>query len=153
MTRSGKAREIRIERCFPVSRERVFAAWTNAAEIATWFAAAPFVVVSATWAPGEGAPWRVDFEAPDGSRYWEEGRFLEVASPERLVFSLRQMGLAERGPATVVTVTFEAASAAETRMIFRQTGFGSARSRDDNEEGWEGCLDALLLHLGAGDRP
>lgn len=145
MTRTGL--EIRIERLFSASREMVFESWANAAEIATWFAAAPFVVTAVDWTPRHGSRWRVDFRSPGGSAYWEEGLFLEVRPPEKLVFSLVQMGFSEPPPETVVTVTFKAESETETRMIFRQTGFGSAEIRDGNTEGWKGCFDALAGRL------
>jgi uncharacterized protein YndB with AHSA1/START domain len=147
MIRSGSNYELRIERRFSASREAVFDSWTNASEIAIWFAAAPFVVTAVDWTPSEGSPWRVDFGSPSGSTYWEEGFFLEVRSPEKLVFSLIQVGLPERRPETVVTVIFEAESGTETLMTFRQTGFVSAELRDENQEGWEICFNALVRHV------
>ena len=145
MTRSEL--EIRIERLFSASREMLFDSWANAAEIATWFAAAPFVVTAVDWTPRRGSRWRVDFRSPGGSTYWEEGQFLEVRPPEGLVFSLTQVGLSGPGFETIVTVAFNVESEMETRMIFRQTGFGSAKIRDGNTEGWEGCFDTLAGHL------
>jgi uncharacterized protein YndB with AHSA1/START domain len=149
MARSGSVgEEILIERRFAAAREAVFAAWTDASEIATWFAAAPFVVTSVDWTPCEGSPWRVDFRSPDGSAYREEGVFLEVRAPERLVFSLTQIGLPSPGPETIVTVTFKAEADVETLMVFRQIGFVSAEVRRGNELGWGSCFDALSMHLG-----
>lgn len=141
--------DIRIEWRFPASRETVFHAWMNADEIAAWFAAPPFVVTQAVWAPREGTAWQVDFRSPDGWTYREAGSFLEVRPPEKLVFSLTQIGLPHPGPETVVSVTFKAAGEAETVMHFHQTGFTSATLRDGNEEGWRECFTTLGSHLHA----
>lgn len=141
--------EIRIEWRFHASREKLFRAWMSADEIAAWFAAPPFVVTDAAWAPREGADWQVDFRSPDGWTYREAGSFLEIRPPEKLVFSLTQIGLPDPGPETIVSVIFEAVSEAETLMRFRQTGFTSIALRDGNEEGWRGCFSALESHLHA----
>jgi uncharacterized protein YndB with AHSA1/START domain len=139
--------EIRIEWRFPAARETVFGAWMDAEEIAEWFAAPPFVVTDTVWAPREGEAWQVHFRSPDGWTYREAGSFLEVRPPERLVFSLTQIGLPDPGPETIVSVIFEAVSAAETVMHFRQTGFTSAALRDGNEGGWRECFTSLESHL------
>jgi uncharacterized protein YndB with AHSA1/START domain len=147
MTKSESNYEVLIERRFSASRETVFDSWANASEIAGWFAVPPFVVTAVDWMPSDGSPWRVDFGSPSGSTYWEEGFFLEVRPPEKLVFSLTQVGLPERRPETLVTVTFKVEGETETLMNFRQTGFGSVENRDGNTEGWESCFDALVRRI------
>jgi uncharacterized protein YndB with AHSA1/START domain len=107
-------REIRIERVFRASRERVWQALTDPEQLAHW------------WSPGgsqleierlelrRGGYWRFVEHGAKGTQGFG-GRYREVTAPERLVYSFEWDGM----PAHVMihTVTLEALGADQTRMV------------------------------------
>jgi uncharacterized protein YndB with AHSA1/START domain len=139
--------DVTMEWRFSAPRETVFNAWMAADAVADWFAAPPFVVTGTDWVPVEGRNWRINFRAPDGRSYHETGSFLTVRRPDRLVFTLEQVGLPYPGSQTTVEVTFGAAGPMLTVMSFRQTGFARPELRDGNAEGWQSCFEQLAVLL------
>jgi len=87
-----------------------------------------------------GGRYRIGNELPDGTVIWITGEFVEVAPPDRLVFTWRsnpkQVG------DELVTVRFEARGD-ETEVIVEHEGIASEPKREDHERGWIGCLDGL----------
>lgn len=133
--------EVRIDRFFNAAPETLFAQWLDADALTDWFAPRDFMVLSASADPVPGGAWRVEFEAPDGSRFVEHGIYTQIVPYSRIAMTLHQDFLDHPGAFTV-QVAFEAA-AGGTRMQFQQTGFQSRGHRDAIAEGWLGCFDKL----------
>ncbi|WP_238148192.1 SRPBCC domain-containing protein [Rothia halotolerans] len=146
---------IEIEREFAASRERVFRRWTDAEALARWFAPPGYVTLRSAADPRPGGAWRLDFRSDSGEHeYSEQGLYREVEPWDRLVLTLTQVDGAAANPLTVVTVLLEEVGDAEaprTRMRFTQSGYDSRRLREDNEQGWRGCLTALARDLEASE--
>ncbi|MEV0591428.1 SRPBCC family protein [Nonomuraea cavernae] len=141
------ARPISIVRLFDAPRELVFRTWTQAEEVAAWFAPDGFTVTDCAVDARPGGRWHVRFQSASGEGHREYGEFREVVRPERLVFTLTQQGDDGRtGPETLVTVAL-AEHGSKTEMTFEQTGFDSAAMRDGNTEGWRECFVNLDHHL------
>ncbi len=138
---------IAITRVFDAPRELLFKMWTEGKHLLRWSAPRGFAIPHAEAEVRPGGPWRCCMRSPDGVDYWVGGVYREVVAPERLVFTHafdEEEG--NRGPETLVTVTF-ADDNGKTRMTFRQTGFGSVKSRDGHEEGWNECFDLLAEYV------
>jgi uncharacterized protein YndB with AHSA1/START domain len=98
-----------------------------------------------------GSSWSVTFESPAGDRHTESGVFREVVEPERLVFTLTpQDGHGRSGEPTLVTVRFDDLGG-RTRMQLRQSGYRSASTRDNNQQGWRECFRQLATQLATRD--
>jgi uncharacterized protein YndB with AHSA1/START domain len=76
---------VRITRVFDAARERVFEAWTDAAQLMRWFAPKGFVVASCEAEAGPGGAFRVCLRSPEGRNYWIRGAYREVEPPARLL--------------------------------------------------------------------
>jgi uncharacterized protein YndB with AHSA1/START domain len=98
---------IHVRRRFPVPREKVFRAWTDADVLKRW------------WCPQGWAPAEIEINARAGGTYrigmrrsepgppiYVYGRFLEVHPPERLVYTWQWENAFEQMPQTRVTVQF-----------------------------------------------
>ena len=92
-------REIRTERVFAASRERVWQAFTEAELVARWWGRGNLLAIERMDVE-HGGRWRYVEHAPDGVNGFE-GRYLEVTPPERLVQTFAWDGLPGR-----VSVTF-----------------------------------------------
>jgi uncharacterized protein YndB with AHSA1/START domain len=121
-------REIVLTRVFDAPRELVWKAWTDPQHIVKWWGPDGFTDTIETMDVRPGGTWKHVMHGPDGTDYANNSRYLEVAEPERLVYSLH--GGKKDAPATdaEVTVTFEE-QGNKTKLILRML-FASAEARD-----------------------
>ena len=106
-------REVRVERSFDALRERVWRAFTEAAELAQWWGLGNRVTVERMEVE-RGGHWRYVEHAPDGD-YGFEGRYREVTPRERLVQTFEWDGMP--GYVSVTTTTFEDLGDGRTRVV------------------------------------
>jgi uncharacterized protein YndB with AHSA1/START domain len=76
-----------FERVFDAPRNAVFKAWTDPKQLAQWWGPRGFTnpVCEADVRPGGAL--RIVMRGPDGTEYPMGGTYLEIAPPERLVFT------------------------------------------------------------------
>lgn len=136
--------ELVLTRDLNVSRERVFAAWTDVRQASLWWAPRDFVPLSCEMDVRVGGQWHRRMRAPDGSVVVKHGVYREVAAPERLAFTYTTGEVpGEVDPETSVTLTFVDLGGGRTRLTLRHTGFRTDAARFDHEGGWSGSLDRL----------
>jgi uncharacterized protein YndB with AHSA1/START domain len=137
-----------VRRTIRALPERVFAAWTEASQVAKWWGPRNVRCAGAEIDLRAGGRYRIGNELPDGKLLWICGEFERVTPPRELVYTWR----IEPGPETSerVTVRFEPREAA-TEVIVIHERIGDEATRAGHEAGWEGCLDGLVEHL-AGTR-
>ena len=136
---------------YPAPREEVFRAWTEPELVRRWFEPPGVTTESAELDVRPGGAYRIAMrrppEAPD--TYYQVGTYLEVAAPERLVFTFGWEGL----PALEV---LDGLNELESRVtvLFRDLGESTAlsltheRLRTENLRafhrwGWGKVLDEL----------
>lgn len=143
-------REIVLCRVFDAPRELVFEAWTDPEHIGRWFGPKGFVTTTREMDAKVGGRWRFDMRAPDGKVYDNRIVYLEVKSPERLVFD-HGSDIDDDPNRFRVTLTFDEQSDGKTVVTLRQLhptkaqrdagiGFGAV------ELGYQ-TLDKLGEHL------
>jgi uncharacterized protein YndB with AHSA1/START domain len=96
-------REIRVERIFEASVERVWQAHTDPAQIAQWWGRGNTLVIERMEVE-PGGHWRYVEHGPDGVHGFE-GRYREVTPPDRIVFTFDWDGMP--GYVCIETTTFE----------------------------------------------
>ena len=77
--------EIVSTRTIAAPRERVYRAFSDAAQLARWWGPAGFTNTFEEFNLRAGGRWRFEMHGPDGARYRQERRFVEVVPPERIV--------------------------------------------------------------------
>ena len=125
--------EYEVERKLPMSRDRVWQAWTEPTAFATWFGG-----TAASLDVRPGGRWRVDNTGEPGEVM--TGRYLEVVEGELLV-----METEFSGGDTVMEMTF-ADSAGGTRVRIRQV-CQTVEERDGGREGSEVLLARCADYL------
>src|SRR5687767_5887980 len=118
-------REIRIERIFNASRERVWRAFTDKKLIAQWWGRGNRLVVERMDVE-PGGHWRFVEHGPDGIHGFE-GRYREVTPPERIVHTFEWDGMP--GHVAVETATLEDLGDGRTRLVTVSL-FHTAEERD-----------------------
>ena len=79
--------KVAITRVFDAPRALVWRAWTDPAMMANWFGPRGFTSSVPELDLRVGGALRIVMHGPDGNDYPMKGVFLEVAPPERLVYS------------------------------------------------------------------
>lgn len=147
-----RAEVLRIERIFNATRERVFDAWTDPSLMRIWSAPAELRVDSGEGDVRPGGRWRVEMvERRSGERHVAVGRYIDVIPPARISMTHGWLNPGQTiadADARATTVTIELhEQGPRTRMVFTQTGFESAASRDGHGEGWASSFDQLAALL------
>lgn len=144
-----------LERVFDAPRELVFQAWSSADHVKRWFSPANFTVPEAEVDFRAGGVMRVKMAGPGGYENWNDGHFLEVTPPERLVFGGDISVGGEVKFTATTTVTFSAEDFGFgpcTRMkvvqayVIYDEAFMMAVS--GAPEGWRTTLDKLEAEVG-----
>jgi uncharacterized protein YndB with AHSA1/START domain len=143
------AEGITTTRTFDAPRERVWKEWTEPERFADWFGGGESEVPLSTLSMDvrSGGSWRATmFAGAERREIQWKGEYLEVAEPERLVFTLSdQPG---EDAYEVVTVVLTDLGDGRTEMHFQQRGGGlSAEQYKGAEQGWSSFFDRIAEHL------
>lgn len=138
--------ELVMKREVAAPRERVFAAWTDVAKAARWWAPHGFTMLSCEMDVRPGGVWRRRMHAPDGALITKYGVYREIVAPERLVFTYNTEGRTIDDPETLVTVTF-ADLGGRTLLTLRHTLFETDLQASDHEGGWTSSLERFAAFV------
>jgi uncharacterized protein YndB with AHSA1/START domain len=145
-------REIRIERIFDASRERVWRAFTDPVQVAQWWGRGNRLVIERMEVV-RGGHWRYVEHTPDGGVHGFEGRYREVTPPERLVQTFEWDGMP--GYVIIETATFEDLGDGRTRVVnlslFHTTEERDGMMEAGMEQGLNESYAALDRLLAKGD--
>ncbi|HZL28019.1 MAG TPA: SRPBCC family protein [Acidobacteriaceae bacterium] len=151
-----------ISRMFDAPRDLVYKAFTDPAMLAHWMGPRGFQAIDITSDLRAGGKWRLrlhavavdrDCDSRGQTDLWMQGEYLEVAPPERLVYTFGWDGRTDiPEEQTTITVTFREMEG-KTVMDFKQAYFESATNRDEHNAGWSSAFDRfaefLLAPVGA----
>jgi uncharacterized protein YndB with AHSA1/START domain len=139
--------ELVITRTFDAPRSLVFKAWTEPDRAARWWGPQGFTTLHCMMDVRTGGAFRICQRSPDGTEYWKQGVYREVAEPERLVFTFAwEDADGKPGHETVVTVTF-AEHGEKTRLTLHQAVFETVSTRDSHQNGWTSTMERLAEYL------
>jgi uncharacterized protein YndB with AHSA1/START domain len=127
---------------FDATPERVFKAWTNKKDFVSWYGPEGFTVPFCEMDVRVGGAWRACIKSPQGDEYWMQGKYIEITSPSRLVFTYGDGSEKPKMGETIVTITFNKVGD-KTKMVFRQTNFPTKELRDSHFGGWSSAFRCL----------
>jgi uncharacterized protein YndB with AHSA1/START domain len=133
---------------FPARREDLFRAWTEADLFRQWFTA-PGGSSSAQLDARPGGTFKVEMRSPVAPTVRADGTYLEVAPPERLVFTLTWDGFPFDTGETLVTVEFRSRGEM-TEVVLIHERQPSRLVHASHWLGWGTCLRRLKRRLAAG---
>jgi uncharacterized protein YndB with AHSA1/START domain len=147
---------LEIRRTFAAPREKVFAAGAQREQLEQWMCkdVSAHVVIHHQQDIRTGGRYLMEVRDPGkGEVYWGQGIYREVKPPEKIVFTWSWTKTKPDGaqlhpesPETQVTVEFFARGNS-TEVVLTHATFGTAKLRDEHDQGWNGCLDALAKVL------
>ncbi|NNL67247.1 MAG: SRPBCC domain-containing protein [Myxococcales bacterium] len=135
---------LRITRILPAPPDVVFQAWTDAEGMRTWFCPADTMThAEASLDVRPGGKWRIAMHGE--GVYVQEGEYLEVDPPRKLVMTWRSEMLENKD--TTVTVELAPHGSGETELTKTHEAFNNAANRDGYEGGWGAIAEKLGRHL------
>jgi uncharacterized protein YndB with AHSA1/START domain len=154
--------DVLITRLIAAPRTLVFAAWTDPAHLARWFAPRGCTIAFARLDLRSGGSFHSCIRTPDGHECWCIGTYREIIAPERLVFTMAiadaqgrlidpaSVGMDPAWPReTVVTVTFAERAGGTTGLTLHQTVDEALAKRTGAHPSWLQMLDRLAEELAA----
>ena len=97
--------EIRMTREFDAPRDLVFEAHTSCEHVSHWWGPRRYEVASCEIDFRPGGKWRIVHRGADGDEYGFHGEYLEIARPEKIVWTFEFEGAP--GNVSVETLTLE----------------------------------------------
>ena len=152
---SAFARELKIERLIRAPREKVWAAWTDATQLARWWGPHGFTNPICRINPISGGLLHIVMRGPDGTDYVQKGVVRSIVPPTRLEFTvaLNEADGSDRLE-NLTTLTLEDAEGF-TRLLLRVRVLKSTPAAHENiagmEAGWNESLDRLASQIGANE--
>lgn len=123
---------------------KVFAAWTDPAEIVRWWGPAGAETVLAEADARVGGRFRKITRTADGEEHDVSGVYREVVPNEKLVFTWTWRDTPERE--SLVTVALRP-DGDGTMLTLTQEQFFDEAARDGHRQGWTGALDKLEAYF------
>lgn len=143
-------REIIITRTFDAPAALVFRMWTEAEQVARWWAPAGCTTTVRQMDVRPGGTFRLVMHGPDGADYPVKGVYKEVSPPRRLVYTDDWDDDSKPSMPSLVTVTFDErdGKTALTLHILCATPEDRAAMIDMGVvTGWNSCFDKLAKEL------
>jgi uncharacterized protein YndB with AHSA1/START domain len=119
---------------------KVYAAWTDATQLARWFGPANVSVVRAEADARVGGSYRIVMRTADGEEHNVGGVYREVMPDEKLIFTWAWRSTPERE--SLVTVALKP-DGEGTLLTLTHEKFFDDEARQRHEHGWIGSLDKL----------
>jgi len=133
-----------LTRILNAPRERVFAAWTDPAQLAKWFMPAPGFTTTATNELRRGGSYTLSMRNPEGVLHAATGKYMEIVPPERLVFTWTSVQNPALATDTLVTIQLRDLDG-KTELTLVHTQLPTQDSAQRHQGGWNGCLNHCVL--------
>ena len=135
---------LRMTRFIRAPRDKVFAAFTTEAGLASWMGPRGMRVNAAQVHAEVGGAWQVEMQSRDGSLFVVGGHFTALNRPASLAYTWQWKG--EHNPMPGVETLVEIALHEKdggTEMQMTHSGFPAAAARDGHNQGWSSTFNRL----------
>ncbi len=129
-----------LKRRLNAAPAKVYAAWTQPAQLVKWFGPDSGPVLKAETDVRVGGRFHVNFRTEDGEDHNVSGVYQEVVPNEKLKFTWAWRTMPERE--SLVTILIKPDGDGAILTLIHEQFFDEA-ARDGHERGWTGCLDKL----------
>jgi uncharacterized protein YndB with AHSA1/START domain len=142
---------LRLQRTFPFSRERVFAAFATQEQMDRWMCrdAKMHEIRYKKFDFRVGGGFELEILVPNGEVYAMHCDYLEIVKPERVKFTWSYKRVGADGKrfndsleGTLVTFEFHERGGA-TEVILTHELLPNEQEFKNHQQGWAGCLDKL----------
>jgi uncharacterized protein YndB with AHSA1/START domain len=133
-----------IRRRFKAAPRRVYAAWTEPAQVARWFGPGNIKVLEAVFEPRVGGQFMIHARGENGEDHRVSGTVREAIPNSKVVYTWAWQSTPERE--SLVTVEFKP-DGGGTLLVLTHEQFFDDAARDRHNGGWIAALDKLEAYL------
>jgi uncharacterized protein YndB with AHSA1/START domain len=139
---------LEIKRVIRAPRDRVYAAWTDPAQLRQWFGPENVQTRNLVADARVGGRFQWDLTNSEGKEMTVTGEYCELQPGKKVVFTWQWQDDEDwEGRKSIVTVEFsDSDGGTEVRLIHEQ--LPSEESRDRHNEGWTSLLKKLEKFIG-----
>ena len=143
----AKKLSLAIKRSILASRDRVYAAWTDPAQLKKWFGPENVKTRNLIADARVGGEFRWDLTDQEGKEITISGEYRELEPGKKIVFTWRLEEDEDwKNHSSIVTVEFfDCEGGTELRLTHEK--LPSEASRDDHTQGWNSVLHKLEIFL------
>jgi uncharacterized protein YndB with AHSA1/START domain len=131
-----------LERVLPAPPPVVFAAFSDANELAKWWGPEGFTTPSLEVQARVGESYRIEMQPPEGDSFYLTGEFREVDPPARLAYTFVWEPPEPDDVETLVALSFRDLGES-TEVTFTQGPFKTEARRALHRDGWTDSFDKL----------
>lgn len=143
---------LNLKRVLTADIEKVFEAWTRPEVISQWFGPEGFEVSKSEIELSVGGKYLIEMHSPDGNQIKHFGEYLEIAHPNRLIFTWELdnqqcQGSEQLTSTTIVTINLTAVGRNKTELNLLHEKLPTQQAYDGHQFGWVsslGCLEQFL---------
>jgi uncharacterized protein YndB with AHSA1/START domain len=141
-----------VKRILSAEIETVFEAWTRPEVISQWFGPEGFEVSKSDIDLSVGGKYLIEMHSPDGNSIKHFGEYLEIAHPNRLIFTWELdnqqcQGSEQLTTTTIVTINLMAIGRNKTELNLLHEKLPTQQAYDGHQFGWVSSLDCLEQFL------
>ena len=145
--KTAEKTSLEIKRFIKAAPDRVYAAWTDPAQLKGWWGPEGVITRSLTADVRVGGKYRWDLTSPEGEEMSAFGEYRELIPGKKIVFTWKwDDDEAWEDRISLVTVEFSDRDGG-TELFFKHEQLPSEESRDRHNEGWNSLLDRLEQFL------
>jgi uncharacterized protein YndB with AHSA1/START domain len=133
---------LEMTRVLPAAPAVVFAAFSEANQLAKWFGPHGFTMPSVEFDPRVGGAYRIEMQPPEGESFHLTGEFREVDPPDRLAYTFVYEPPDPDDVETLVGLSFRDLDGS-TEVGFMQGPFKTEARRGLHRDGWTDSFDKL----------
>lgn len=133
-----------INRRFKAAPARVYAAWTEPAQVARWFGPGGIEVLECVFEPRVGGQFMIHARGENGEDHRVSGTVREATANRKVVYTWAWQSTPERQ--SLVTVEFKP-DGGGTLLTLTHEQFFDEGARDRHNGGWNAALDKLETYL------
>jgi uncharacterized protein YndB with AHSA1/START domain len=145
--KTAEKTSLEIKRFINAAPERVYAAWTDPAQLKEWWGPEGVRTRNLTADVRVGGKYRWDLTSPDGEEMSAFGEYRELIPGKKIVFTWKwDDDEVWQHRTSLVTVELSNRDGG-TELRFKHEQLPSEESRDRHNEGWNSILDRLEKFL------
>jgi uncharacterized protein YndB with AHSA1/START domain len=147
-TKPSEKISLQIKRLIKAPRDRVYAAWTDPAQLKQWFGPESVETQDLIADARAGGKFRWDLRNADGEKMTALGEYLELQPGRKIVFTWKWDDDEDwENHTSVVTVELSDADGG-TELCLTHAQLPNEASRDGHTGGWNSALNKLENFLG-----
>jgi len=142
-TKAAPKTSLEIKRIIKAPRDRVYAAWTDPAQLRQWFGPEKVQTRELNAEPRVGGKFRWDLTNPEGEDLTCLGEYRELQPGRKIVFTWQWQDDEDwENHVSIVTVELDDADGG-TELRLTHEELPNEESRDGHSRGWNSTLDKL----------